>query len=54
MNELQIPVNDLYELLYDESKHHYKCDDRLHLNEEGSRRCAKRIAELIREQLNEN
>ena len=54
MSELQIPVNDLYELLYDESKNHYKCDDRLHLSEEGSRRCAKRIAALIRDQLKED
>ena len=53
MKELDIPVNDLYELLYDESKNHYKCEDRLHLSEEGSRRCAKRIAELIRKELKE-
>lgn len=54
MKELGIPINDLYELCYDESKNHYKCEDRLHLSEEGSRRCAKRIAEVIREQLDLN
>ena len=51
MAELSVPINDLYELCYDEEKNHYKCEDRLHLSEEGSRRCAKRIAEVIREQL---
>ena len=51
MAELNIPVNDLYEHCYDVEKNHYKCEDRLHLSEEGSRRCAKRIAEVIREQL---
>ncbi|MBQ5748513.1 MAG: hypothetical protein IIV87_00010 [Oscillospiraceae bacterium] len=51
MQELNIPVNDLYELCYDESKNHYKCEDLLHLSEEGKVRCAEQVAQMIRKHL---
>lgn len=51
MAELNIPVNDLYSLCYDEAKNHYKCEDLLHLSEEGKVRCAEQVARAIREHL---
>ena len=47
MTELQVPVNDLYALCMEDDRR-YKCEDLLHLSEEGSRRCADRVAEYIR------
>lgn len=48
MAELEVPVNDLYALCM-EDEYRYKCEDRLHLSEEGSRRCAAQVAEFVRE-----
>ena len=47
MEELEVPVNDLYALCMEHPRQ-YKCDDLLHLTEEGSRRCAAQVAEYIR------
>lgn len=47
MKELEVPVNDLYALCM-EDRRRYKCEDMLHLSEEGSRRCAAQVAEFIR------
>ncbi len=46
MAEENVPVNDLYELCLEHPRV-YKCDDLLHLTEEGSRRCAEKAAEII-------
>jgi len=48
MAELEVPVNDLYALCM-EDEGRYKCEDLLHLSEEGSRRCAAQVAAYIRE-----
>ena len=48
MAELDVPVNDLYALCMEDDRR-YKCEDMLHLSEEGSRRCAKQVAEFIRQ-----
>ncbi len=45
-----VPVNDLYALCAKDS-HAYKCEDLLHLTEEGYRVCAKQIAGFIRAEL---
>ena len=47
MAELDVPVNDLYTLCLEDDRC-YKCEDLLHLSEEGSRRCAKQVAEFVR------
>lgn len=47
MKELDVPVNDLYALCMEDDKR-YKCEDRLHLNSEGNKRCAQQVAEFIR------
>ena len=47
MQELKVPVNDLYALCM-EDDHRYKCEDLLHLSAEGSRRCAQQVAEYVR------
>ena len=47
MTELDVPVNDLYELCMEDDRR-YKCEDLLHLSEEGSRRCAAQVADYIR------
>ena len=47
MEELDVPVNDLYALCMEDDLR-YKCEDMLHLSEEGSRRCAKQVAEFVR------
>ena len=47
MEELDVPVNDLYALCMQDSRR-YKCEDMLHLSEEGSRACAKQVAEYVR------
>lgn len=50
MEELSIPVNDLYTLCL-EDENYYKCIDMIHLTEEGSRRCAEQIAQVVRKEL---
>ena len=47
MEELEVPVNDLYALCMEDDRR-YKCEDMLHLSEEGSRRCAAQVADYIR------
>ena len=47
MAELDVPVNDLYALCMQDDRR-YKCEDLLHLSEEGSRACAKQVAEYVR------
>ena len=47
MAELDVPVNDLYALCMQDDRR-YKCEDMLHLSEEGSRACAKQVAEFVR------
>ena len=47
MKELQVPVNDLYALCMEDDRR-YKCEDLLHLSDEGSRRCAQQVAEFVR------
>ena len=48
MEELKVPVNDLYALCMEDDRR-YKCEDLLHLSEEGSRRCAAQVAQFIRQ-----
>ncbi len=50
MAEENITVNDLYELML-KDKNYYKCEDMLHLTEEGSKLCAEQAARLISEKL---
>jgi len=50
MNELNVPINDLFSMLLNGPRY-YKCDDGLHLSEEGSRQCALQIAQIIRNYL---
>ncbi len=52
MKEENVLVDDLYSLLLDESKRYYKCQDSLHLTDEGYRKCAKEVARVIRSILN--
>ena len=47
MAELDVPVNDLYALCKEHPQCH-KCEDLLHLTEEGSRRCAAQVAAYVR------
>ncbi len=47
MEELDVPVNDLYALCQAHPTC-YKCEDLLHLSEEGSRACAAQVAEYVR------
>ena len=47
MEELGIEVNDLFALCLEDARF-YKCDDLLHLTEEGSRKCAEAIAQKVR------
>ena len=47
MEELEVPVNDLYTLCAAHPQC-YKCEDLLHLSEEGSRACAAQVAEYVR------
>ena len=47
MRSENVAVNDLYSLCL-EDPHYYKCPDLLHLTEAGYRRCAEKIAEVIR------
>ena len=50
MEEEDVPVNDLYELCLGGEKY-YKCDDRLHLTQEGYKKCAQQVADWIRKYL---
>ena len=50
MEELQVPVNDLYALCMEDERR-YKCEDLLHLSAEGSRRCAAQVAAMVRKTL---
>lgn len=50
MEEEKIPVNDLYSLCL-EDPNYYKCEDMLHLTEEGYQRIADQTAECIRKLL---
>lgn len=52
MAEENITVNDLYSVLYNKEKNFYKCEDHLHLTEEGYRLCAENAAKLILEKIN--
>lgn len=45
-----VPVNDLYALCK-EDPHCYKCEDLLHLTEEGYRKCAEQTARMILNEL---
>lgn len=50
MLEENITVNDLYTLMLS-GKNYYKCEDMLHLTEEGYKLCARQVARLITEKL---
>lgn len=50
MAEQNIAVNDLYALML-KDKNYYKCEDMLHLTEEGYRLCAQQAARMIEERL---
>ena len=50
MLEEGIPINDLYSLCKQDEKY-YKCNDMLHLTDEGYRRCAKQIVKIILKEL---
>ncbi len=52
MNELDVPVNDLYSLCKKDSRC-YKCPDMLHLTDEGNQKCAEQVVENIRKVMNE-
>ena len=47
MTELDVPINDLYALCMEDERR-YKCDDLLHLSDEGNCRCAEQVADYIR------
>ena len=47
MKKENIPVNDLYSLCLKGPKY-YKCEDMLHLTEEGYQEIARQTAECIR------
>ena len=48
MTELDVAINDMYALCMEDERC-YKCEDLLHLSEEGSRRCAAQVAQYVRE-----
>lgn len=50
MAEENITVNDLYELML-KGENYYKCEDLLHLTQEGYRLCAEQAAKRIEEKL---
>lgn len=50
MAENKITINDLYSLML-KGENYYKCEDMLHLTEEGYRLCAEQAARLIEEKL---
>jgi hypothetical protein len=50
MQDENITVNDLYTLMFN-GKNFYKCEDKLHLTEEGYKLCAEQAARLIAQKL---
>lgn len=50
MLEKNVTINDLYTLML-KDKNFYKCEDMLHLTEEGYRICAEQVARLVEEKL---
>jgi len=50
MEEEGVPINDLYTLCLQGEKY-YKCEDRLHLTQEGYRVCAQQVCDAIRKYL---
>lgn len=46
MKELDVEVNDLYNIMLQGEKY-YKCEDMLHLSDEGSLVCAKQIIKIL-------
>ncbi len=50
MAQENITVNDLYALTL-KGENYYKCEDKLHLTEEGYRLCAEQAAQLIKQKL---
>ncbi|MEZ0537663.1 SGNH/GDSL hydrolase family protein [Caldicellulosiruptoraceae bacterium PP1] len=50
MQKEGIEVNDLYSLVK-EDLNKYICDDKLHLSDEGYRRCAEKVVEVIKKYL---
>ena len=50
MKKESVMVDDLYSLMEKEPRYS-KCYDSLHLTEEGYKKCAKQVAELVREAL---
>jgi lysophospholipase L1-like esterase len=50
MADENIAVNDLYSLML-QGKDFYKCEDMVHLTEEGYKVCANQAARMIREKL---
>ena len=50
MKKENVMVDDLYSLMEKEPRYS-KCYDSLHLTEEGYKKCAKQVAELVREAL---
>lgn len=50
MTEHGITINDLYELAI-KDENYYKCEDNLHLTQEGYKACAQQVAKMIEEKL---
>ncbi len=50
MKKYNVEINDLYETLL-KGPNYYKCDDWLHLNDEGCRICGKQVAEIIKKNI---
>ena len=50
MQAENVPINDLYALCK-EDPNYYKCEDMLHLTEEGYRRCAEQTVKIILREL---
>ena len=50
MEEERITINDLYSLCK-QDKNYFKCEDMLHLTDDGYRTCAKQISEVILKEL---
>lgn len=48
MKKEKVLVNDMYSLLL-RDKNYYKCDDNLHLSEEGYQVCAEQIVKIVKE-----
>jgi lysophospholipase L1-like esterase len=50
MESKNVLVNDIYSLMLSGPKY-YKCEDMLHLSDQGYKKCAESIAEMIRKEL---